>query len=87
VKITAFLWDERNVEHIATHGVSPEEAEQVFWKIRGVRRARSGRYVAIGPTEAGRHLFIVFGYFGNGVVRVITARDATSKERRSYGKK
>jgi hypothetical protein len=87
MKIAAFLWDERNVGHIATHGVSPEEAEQVFWKITGVRRARSGRYVAIGLTEAGRYLFIVFGYFGNGVVRVITARDATSKERRSYGKK
>lgn len=25
-----FWWDEENIEHIANHGVSPEETEQVI---------------------------------------------------------
>jgi len=87
VKISAFVWDDGNTEHIAAHGVSREEAEQALWVAPKVRRSRFDRYVAIGPTEEGRYLFVVFLCFGRGVVRVITARDATPKERHSYGRK
>ena len=87
VRISTFLWDDANMEHVAAHGVSPGEIEQLFWRIPRVRRSRLDRYVAVGQTEGGRHLFVVFRLFGAGVVRVITARDATPKERRSYGKK
>jgi uncharacterized DUF497 family protein len=43
--------------------------------------------VAIGPTEGGRFLVVVFRRLGGGLVRVITARDATPKEKRAYGRK
>jgi uncharacterized DUF497 family protein len=72
---------------MAKHGVVPEEAEQVLWRAPQVRRARLDRYIAIGPTEEGRYLLVVFRALGGGVVRVITARDATPREKRAYGTK
>jgi len=87
VRITAFLWDDTNLTHIAAHGVSPEEAEQALSRAPGARRSRFDRYVAIGPTEDGRFLVVVFRRPGGGLVRVITARDATPKEKRAYGRK
>jgi uncharacterized DUF497 family protein len=37
-----------------------------------------------GRTEAGRYLLVVLASLGGGVVRVITARDPTERERRLY---
>jgi uncharacterized protein len=87
VRITAFLWDDANIAHITAHGVSPEEAEEVLSRGPRARRSRFDRYVGIGPTEGGRFLLVVFRKLGHGVVRVITARDATPKEKRAYGRK
>ncbi len=87
MRITAFLWHEGNTAHIAEHGVSPAEVEEALGRAPSVRRSRFDRYVAIGPTEGGRLLVVVFLQFKRGVVRVITARDATSKEKRAYGRK
>jgi uncharacterized protein len=87
MRINAFVWDDDNVEHIAAHGVSPEEVEQVMGRSPTVRRARFQRYVATGSTDGGRRLFLVFRNLGSGIVRVITARDATVKEKRAHGRK
>lgn len=87
VKISVFLWDDGNIDHVAAHGVTQWEVEQVFRRHPKVRRAREGRYQAAGATEAGRHLVVHFRYLGNGVVRVITARDMTLKERRTHARK
>jgi hypothetical protein len=87
VRISALVWNDKNSEHIADHGVQPWECEQVFRRNPQVRRTREDRYLALGATESGRHLLVVFRYLGNGVIRVITARDMTPRERRSHGKK
>lgn len=72
---------------IAAHGVAQWEVEQVLRRGPKVQRTREGRYQAAGPTEEGRFLVVHFRYLGNGVVRPITARDMTLKERRSYARK
>jgi len=87
VRVSAFVWDDDNSEHVAGHEVQRWECEQVFRRRPHVRRAREDRYFALGTTESGRHLLVVFRYLGNGVVRVITAREMTARERRSHGKK
>ncbi len=87
MRISTFLWDDRNIDHVAAHGAEPWEVEQVFEQAPKVRRARDDRYLALGRTQAGRYLVVVFRYLGNGVVRVLTAREMSVKERRSYGKK
>jgi uncharacterized DUF497 family protein len=87
VKVSAFLWDDDNIDHVSAHGVTQWEVEQVFRQRPKVRRARGDRYQAAGTTQAGRYLLVHFRYIGRGIVRPITARDMSQKERRAYAKK
>lgn len=85
LKISHFEWDAWNIEHIARHGVSPEEAEQAFFGEPLFRRSRKKSLKTVfGRTDAGRYLFVVFTVKPGSVVRVITARDMTAAERRYY---
>ncbi|MDT7909987.1 BrnT family toxin, partial [Thermus sp.] len=83
-----FDWDEANTAHIARHGVRPEEAlanpRRLVLRIRS--QAGEERWAALGATEAGRILFVVFTR-RRGRARVITARDATPEEKRRYRKR
>ena len=88
VKISWVLWDERSVDHIERHGVTPFEAEEVcfsrqlIFRSRGRKKRRS--YRALGQTADGRHLVVVFRYLGRRRARVITARDMNRAERTKY---
>ena len=54
-----FRWIEWNVQHIAQHGVEPEEAEEVV--LTGVTmKGRENALIATGPTSEGRFLFVVY---------------------------
>lgn len=83
-----FDWDEGNAEHIAEHGISVEEAEEAILDplriaapaYRGSEERRRG---LLGATAAGRLLFLVFTH-RNERVRVVTARDASQREKRRY---
>ena len=44
-------------------------------------------YYALGRTEAGRYLFVVFIRKLDGRGLILSARDMTSKERRKFGRK
>ena len=83
--VQRFDWDGRNVEHIGLHRVEPIDAEAVCRSHRSVvLRGHEGRYVVYGQTTGGRYLFIALYKRGQGVVRIITARDMTDTERRFY---
>jgi len=86
--IRELVFDECNIEHIARHGVTPEEVEEVCYLAPHFTRARSKRgrrrYRAIGQTEDGRYLTIFLDPLGKGVFYPVTARDATASERREY---
>ena len=83
-----FDWDDNNIEHIARHGVEPWEVEEALlgpyvvgtdaYSVRG-----ETRWGALGATDAGRILAVVFTR-RHGKVRPITARDAEDKEKRRY---
>lgn len=81
--IKSFEWDDANIEHIARHNVTPEEAEEIFADAL-FRKGRDKRLLVYGVTEAGRFLLAVAKLRVNGVVRVITARDMSRKEKRYY---
>ena len=87
MRLRELQWDAGNIEHIARHGVSPEEAEEACRIAPKVRRARLGRHLVLGRTEEGRYLAIVVIYGGAGAGRVITARDMTDRERAIYRRK
>lgn len=83
-RISRLEWDDANVEHIAKHGVSPEEVEEVCYSRPLFMRSRDEIWLAYGQTFGGRYLFVVLGLREEGVARCITARTMTDKERRLY---
>ena len=61
---TLFLWDDApggNVEHIAEHGLTPEEVESAFNNIETETNSRStGRPAIFGRTLNGDVIFVVY---------------------------
>ncbi len=80
--IRDFQWDSGNEDHIAKHAVQPDEAEEACLQAKAFLRSRLGRYAAYGQTEAGRYLVVIFIPLGQGLIRVISARDMEACERR-----
>ena len=78
-----FEWDDGNIDHIARHNYTPEEAEEVFGETPRIRKVAEARYLAYGPTAEGWMTAVVFER-RRGVTRVITAREMTESERRAY---
>lgn len=86
-----FDWNEGNLDHIAMHGISAEEAEEALhdpWRLPAPVYQVEGevRRGALGATTVGRLLFVVFTRRGD-LIRVITARNATERERRRYARR
>ncbi len=87
-RITGFIWLDWVVEKLAVkHHVEPEEVEEVFFNPPyKLRRVEDDKYQLFGCNLDGRYLFVVFVWEGRQV-KVITARDMTSRERRFMSKK
>jgi len=89
-KCIRFEWDGHNVEkNWAIHHVTFWECEEVFFNepLVVARDAKDSsteqRFYALGQSNAGRHLFVVFRLRDN-LIRVISARDMTRKEKKVY---
>ena len=88
--IVGFQWDEGNADkNLILHSVENWEGEQVFFNaplliIDDPRHsATEERWAAFGQTDDGRLLTVVFAKRGN-LIRIISARDMSRKERRFY---
>lgn len=88
--LEGFDWDEANLgKNWKKHHVTPWECEQAFFNLPLVVTEDSthslteARYYVLGQTDSGRKLFLVFTV-RNKKVRVISARDMSVKERRTY---
>lgn len=88
MKIHELIWPAERIEHIARHGVTPEEVEEVCFGQPLVLRAKSEGanpvYYALGQTEDGRYLFCVVIQFPDGKGYPVTARPMTEKEKQRY---
>ena len=87
---TGFQWDSGNATKNSTkHAVSQPECEQVFFNVPLVVAAdpehsvREARYFALGQTDAGTLLLVVFTLRG-ALIRVISARPMSRREREVY---
>ena len=82
-----FDWDDANRNHIARHGVGPQEAEEAFnsdtLELDAYERRNEPRLAELGITDSGRILFVVTTMRGK-LVRVVTAYDATRTQRLKY---
>ena len=73
---------ERIAEKIqAEHGVFPDEAEEILFSNPIVRRAKDGRYMAIGLID--RYLTVIFE-FERGTAEIVTAYPCSDWQVRLY---
>ena len=88
VKISELIWPQNRIDHIAAHGVTPEEVEEVCFGNPLVQRAKSHGpnpvYYVRGQTDAGRYLFCVIIAFPDGKGYPVTARAMTEAEKHRY---
>ena len=89
-QIEGFQWDEGNSSKNWTHHqVSQTEAEQVFLNrplvVAAAPFVGEARQFAFGRTDAGRLLTVVFTMRGS-LLRVISVRPMSRRERKGYGK-
>lgn len=91
MQIVGFEWDAGNWPKCAKHGASREEIEDVLSGSPFVRADAAGttesRFDAVGQTEAGRFMFIVFTIKAGAeglLIRPISARFMHDKEVRRY---
>jgi uncharacterized DUF497 family protein len=81
-------WEEWSEDHIAQHGVTPEEVEQALLsRPQWVTKGRNDTTCVYGTTDAGRHLMIVVSDEGRGVAFIVTARNMTDNERKTFRRK
>jgi uncharacterized protein len=85
------IWPMDQIRHVARHGITPEEFEEVCFgknhmmfrtKSRGPNRA----YNFLGRTHAGRYLLCAIIQFPDGNAYPITARPMTVSEKQRFRK-
>ena len=91
MNIRGFIWNESIVDKIAIkHNLSPKEVEDAFQDRpkfkRGPRGHRHGEqgYYCLGRSLTGRYIFVFFILKQDNRAFVVTARDMTRSERRTY---
>ncbi|HXH76598.1 MAG TPA: BrnT family toxin [Bacteriovoracaceae bacterium] len=85
-----FDWDKGNeLKNWEAHAVKKTETEQVFFNhplliFDTYSQSDEQRFLALGTTSSGRFLTIVFTVRKKKLIRVISARDMSKKERKAY---
>ena len=84
----SIIWDldddpDGNVQHIAEHGVTKEEVEEIFENASDADVSRtSGRPVIFGDTGEGRHLMVAYEEIDDDTVYPVTAYEVPRRRRR-----
>ena len=69
-----FIWNDEIEEHLMTHGVTPDEFEQIVCDPDDVDESRSsGRPVAFGETSSGKYLACIYELLDDTTVLPVTA--------------
>ena len=94
MKIDGLIWLRDIVDKLAwKHQVVPEEVEEALNNRPKIRFTEKGErkgedvYLALGRTDAGRYLAVLFVYKKTKEALILSARDMSNKERKQYGKK
>jgi hypothetical protein len=91
MRIVDIIWLPHVIDKLATkHRVTPEEVDDILFGRPLYRKVQKGHvpgedvYAALGRTEAGRYLIVIFVYKQTREALVLSARDMDRKERRQY---
>lgn len=73
-----FIWDyspDGNIDHLAEHDVTRDEAEEILQNPSRRERSRSNgkRWIAFGETRSGRELVVVYEVVDSVTLQAITA--------------
>jgi hypothetical protein len=69
-----FIWNDEIEEHLAAHGVTPGEFEEVVCDPDEVDRSQStGRPIAFGETSGGKYVACVYELLDDTTVLPVTA--------------
>ena len=89
-----FEWDEaKNLANQRKHGISFEQAESVFYDESGLFLADpthsngEDRFLLLGLSAELHTLLVCHCYRGGEVIRIISARKATRRERATYSQR
>lgn len=86
IVIRKLIFDRYNLEHIKKHNVAREEIEQVGQNFLYHRKTHTGRYLAVGRVGS-RIITLVIRRESQEKYYVVTARDASKKERKDVYEK
>lgn len=93
MKITGIIWLRDIVDKLSwKHNVTTDEVEEIFNYSPLYRFIETGDvegenlYAALGQTKAGRYLIVYFIHKKTKEALIISAREMTKKERKTYGK-
>ena len=94
MKIEGVIWLRNIVDKLAfKHKVKTEEVEEVLSNKPKFRFVEKGEqkgedvYMALGQTDAGRYLTVLFIYKKTKEALILSARNMARKEKRQYAKK
>ncbi|HWX42456.1 MAG TPA: BrnT family toxin [Blastocatellia bacterium] len=94
MKIDGVVWLRDVVDKLAIkHQVDPYEVEQALSNSPKIRFVEKGDrkdedvYMALGQSDAGRYLTVLFIYKKSKEALILSARDMTKRERRQHGKR
>jgi uncharacterized DUF497 family protein len=94
MRIEGIVWLRTIVDKLAfKHHVETHEVEEVFAGESKFRFVEKGEredenvYIALGQTEAGRYLTVLFIHKKTKDALILSARDMADKERKMYGRK
>ncbi len=94
MKIEGVVWLRDVVDKLAfKHRVETDEVEQVlngrpkFRFVEKGERKDEDVYIALGQTNTGRYLSVLFIYKKTKEALILSARDMAKKERKQYEKK
>lgn len=57
-----FKWIDWNIQHIAAHGLSPEEVEAAFDRVFSMTERSDGSFRMFAETPAGKRIWVVWRY-------------------------
>lgn len=86
------IWDSKKAAaNIRKHGIEFSHAATVLEDPQAItvedRRHEEQRFATIGADLLGRVLVVVYAYAGEDEIRMISARNASPRERRTYEEK
>jgi uncharacterized DUF497 family protein len=94
VKIDGIIWLRDVIDKlIIKHQVEAYEVEELLNnkpKIRFLEKGQTNEehvYLALGQSDAGRYLSVIFIHKQNKKALILSARDMATKERKKHGRK